>query len=59
VREEALLEIIKCNREAFDCVANLEAFGYLDPGALLGLKNWLSEQSILLSREQERMGRNT
>ncbi|GIU80901.1 MAG: hypothetical protein KatS3mg005_4139 [Bryobacteraceae bacterium] len=46
-----LLEDLKrCNHEAFMAVANLEACGpALDRGALLGLKDWLSEMRLLIA----------
>lgn len=51
--EETLQELIKCNGEALNCLANLEAFGRLDEGALLGAKDWLREQQLLLNKEKE------
>lgn len=51
--EETLQELIKCNGEALNCLANLEAFGRLDEGALLGVRDWLREQKILLNREKQ------
>lgn len=42
-----IAELECCNKEAFNCVANLEAYGHLDAGALRGLKNQLNEIRIL------------
>lgn len=50
---KTLQEIIDLNEQAFNCLANLEAFGFLDNGALMGLKDQLSEQAILLKREHD------
>lgn len=46
-----LLEDLKrANLEAFSALANLEAFGpQLDPGALLGVKDWLNEMRLLIA----------
>ena len=51
--EETLQEMIDLNKRAFNCVAHLEAFGCLDNGALMGLKDQLSEQAILLKRDHD------
>ena len=48
--QEVLRKLDRCNREAFNCLANLEAFGKLDPGILLGLKDWLQETRLLVER---------
>lgn len=50
---KTLQEVIDLNKQAFDCLANLEAFGFLDNGALMGLKDQLLEQSILLKRDHD------
>lgn len=50
--ETTLQHLIKCNAGAFDCIASLEAFGYLVQGEMLGLKDQLSEQLILLSGQR-------
>jgi hypothetical protein len=52
VTETTLQHLIKCNAGAFDCIANLEAYGYLNEGAMLGLKDQLSEQLILLKGQK-------
>lgn len=52
-KQDLIRELQRCNREAFDCLANLEASGRLDPGALLGLKDWLTETRLLLEEQLE------
>lgn len=52
-RQELIRELQRCNQEAFNCLANLEACGRLDAGALLGLKDWLSEARLLLQEQAE------
>lgn len=52
-QQELIRELQRCNQEAFNCVANLEACGRLDAGALLGLKEWLTETRLLLEEQAE------
>jgi hypothetical protein len=49
--QKLLRELQRCNQEAFNCLANLEAYGRLDAGAVLGLKDWLSEMRLLLEEQ--------
>ena len=48
---EALQEIDRTNKEAFAALAELEACGpQVDLGALLGVKDWLQEQRLLIAQ---------
>jgi|GEM_PF-3219019 hypothetical protein len=49
-----LNELDRANKEAFAALAELEARGpSIDPGALLGVKDWLYEQKLLISQAKE------
>lgn len=53
MKSHVIAEIKRCNDSALECVANLEAYGSLHEGAMLGLKDQLAEISIILHQEQE------
>jgi len=48
---QTLEELDRTNKEAFAALAELEACGpQVDPGALLGMKDWLQEQRLLIAQ---------
>ena len=49
--DRTLEELERTNKEAFAALADLEARGpQVDPGALLGVKDWLQEQRLLIAQ---------
>jgi len=49
--DRTLEELERTNKEAFAALAELEACGpQVDPGALLGVKDWLQEQRLLIAQ---------
>jgi len=48
---QTLEELDRTNKEAFAALAELEACGpQVDLGALLGVKDWLQEQRLLIAQ---------
>jgi len=49
--DRTLEELERTNKEAFAALAELEACSpQVDPGALLGVKDWLQEQRLLIAQ---------
>ncbi len=52
---DTLTALERCNKEAFACIANLEAHGSLHEGAMRGIKDQLTEMRLILERADNQL----